>query len=162
MFKLDSPSKYSLFDAIHISKLFSSVQNSFWTHQFWCLLVLLPFFGFICSTWAKCFPLWTFFIWGYKKVTRGETGWIGRVRHEDQGIFDQKLLNMQRGVGRCAHKSPIMKWANALKKSSKKDSLKLNRLSQQPQLELWLWLDTGGLLEHSSSGGSLYYKGPAL
>ena len=34
-------------------------------------------------------------------------------------FFCQKLLNTQHGVGRCANKSP-MKWANALKESSKK------------------------------------------
>ena len=28
-------------------------------------------------------------------------------------MFGQKLLNIQHGVGRCAHKSLIMRWANA-------------------------------------------------
>ena len=46
--------------------------------------------------------------------------------HGVHAVFAQKLLNTQRGVGRCAHKSPIMKWANALKESSKKNSLKPN------------------------------------
>ena len=44
MLKLQSPSKYSPCDAIHLSRFFSTTQNSFWTHHFWCLLVLLPFF----------------------------------------------------------------------------------------------------------------------
>ena len=35
-------------------------------------------------------------------------------------LLDQKLLGTQHGVGRCACKLPIMKWANALKESSKK------------------------------------------
>ena len=43
-FKLQSPSKYSPFDAIHLSRLFSTAQNSFWTRWFWCLLVFLLFF----------------------------------------------------------------------------------------------------------------------
>ena len=30
-------------------------------------------------------------------------------------ILGQKLLNTQRSVGRCVHKSCIMKWANTLK-----------------------------------------------
>ena len=34
--------------------------------------------------------------------------------------FGQKLQNTQCGVGRCAHKSPIVKWTNTLKESSKK------------------------------------------
>ena len=34
-------------------------------------------------------------------------------------IFGQKLLNTQHGIGRYTGKSPIIKWANALKESSK-------------------------------------------
>ena len=33
---------------------------------------------------------------------------------EGHAVFGQKLLNSQRGVGRCTGKSPIMKWANML------------------------------------------------
>ena len=44
MFKLQSPSKYSLMQ--HLLRLFSTAWNSFWTHWF-CLLVLLPFFVFL-------------------------------------------------------------------------------------------------------------------
>ena len=40
-------------------------------------------------------------------------------------LFGQKLLNTQRGMGKCADKSPIMKETNALKESSK-NSLKPN------------------------------------
>ena len=47
--------------------IFFTAQNSFWTHQFWCLLALLPFFCFTSSTWAKHFPLRTFFIEGNRK-----------------------------------------------------------------------------------------------
>ena len=44
MFKLQSPSKWSPFYAIHLSRLFlPTAQNDFWTHQFWCLLMLLLF-----------------------------------------------------------------------------------------------------------------------
>ena len=35
-------------------------------------------------------------------------------------LFDQKLLNTQSSVGRCAPKAPVMKWAKALKESSEK------------------------------------------
>ena len=34
----------------------------------------------------------------------------------DHAVFGQKLLNSQCSVGRCAHKSPIMKWANVFSK----------------------------------------------
>ena len=51
----------------------STAQNSFWTLQFWCLLVLLPFFCFTSSTSSKCFPLRTFFIWG-----NGKKRWLGQ------------------------------------------------------------------------------------
>ena len=67
MFKLQSFSKYSPFDAIHLSRLFSTAQNSFWTHRFWYLSVLLLVFCFTSSTSVKCFPLRTFFIWGNKQ-----------------------------------------------------------------------------------------------
>ena len=40
--------------------------------------------------------------------------------HVDHATFDEKLLNTQYCVGRCACKSPIMKWAKMLKESSKK------------------------------------------
>ena len=33
---------------------------------------------------------------------------------QGHAVFAQKLLNTQCGVGRYAHKSPIMKWANVL------------------------------------------------
>ena len=98
MFKLQSPSKYSPFDAIHLSRCFfhcsEQVLNS---------LILIPssssaffFVCFTCSTLAKCFPLRALFIQGdKKKITQGEE-WIGRVGHG------------------CACKSFIMKWANSL------------------------------------------------
>ena len=54
-----------------------------------------------------------------KNLTRGEIGWTGRVGHRGHAVFGQKPLTAQCSVGRCARKSPIMKWANALKKSSK-------------------------------------------
>ena len=73
--------------------------------------------------------------------------------------FGQKLPNIQCGVVRHMRKSPSMKWANVLKESSKENSLKLNGASHNNTK--W-YTDTDGFLEHSPSGGSLYYKGPAL
>ena len=50
---------------------YSTAQNSFWTHQFWCLLVLLPFCCFTSSTSAKCSPLRTFSSGGTKTNCSG-------------------------------------------------------------------------------------------
>ena len=76
-------------------------------------------------------------------------------------FFGPKVLNTQCGVGRCTHKSLIMICANAFKESSikKKKSLKPNAASHKNAS--W-YTDTDGFLDHSRSGGSLLYKGPAL
>ena len=65
MFKLQSPSKYSPF-------VFSTAQNSFWTHRFWCLLVLLLFFV-LPLPHLQNVSLWgLFFIQGNKKCHLGQ------------------------------------------------------------------------------------------
>ena len=48
-----------------------------------------------------------------------------------------------------------------IEKVFKKNSLKLNAACHSPGNTLW-YTDTNGFLEHSTSGGSLYYKGPAI
>ena len=70
----------------------------------------------------------------------------GHVGHD---VFDQKLLTTQHSGGRCAQKSPIMKWVNLLKESSKKNSLKLNAASHYNAS--WC-AATDGLQEHSPGG----------
>ena len=139
------------------------------SEQFLNSSILMPFSAsaIFCSasfTSAKCFPLRTFFIQGNKnKVTRGKIRWIGRVGHQESCHFRSKTaqhLNTQCLLV-CAgalRNSPIMKWAKALKESSKKFTDAKHGLSQQCQLVP----DTGGFLEHSPSGGSLYCKGPVL
>ena len=134
---------------------FPTGQNSFWTHWIWCLLVLLPFFCFTSFTLAKCFPLRTFFIWEPKIVAQGEIEWIGRVGHGGHAVFGQTLLNTQCSVNRHTHKSPIVKWANALSLHKKFTEVECN-LSQQCQV---VYTDRDGFLEHLPSRGSLYYKG---
>ena len=132
--------------------------KSFWTYQFWWLLVLLLFFVSLLP-YHKMFPFEDFFHLGkQKKVTQGKIWWIGRLGRGEHAIFGQKLLNTPHGVSRCGHKSPIMKWVNALKESSEKSIKAGHSLSQQRQL----YTDTEGFLEHSRSGGSLSDKGPAL
>ena len=89
-------------------------------------LILMPFsasaffFYFTSSTSAKRFPLRTFFIQGTQKSCSGWNLWIRRMGHGGHAIFGQKLLITQCDVGKCAHKSPIIKWANTLKESSNK------------------------------------------
>ena len=81
-----------------------------------------------------------------------------RMRHGGHAVLGQKLLNTQHGVGRCSRKSPVMRWANTFR-VFEKSSLKLNAASHNSAS----WhTDTDGLLEHSPSRGSLYYKGPTL
>ena len=75
MFKLQSPSEYSPLDAIHLSRcFFSTAQNRFWTHLLWCLLVLLPFFGWFVSPLPhqQNVSLGGLFSSGETKASRGE------------------------------------------------------------------------------------------
>ena len=142
--------QYTYGDFFHCSKQFLNSS------------VLMPLsasvvFGFISSTSAKCFPLRTFFNQGNKKkVNWGEIRWLSRVEHGSHAVSGQKLLNSQCSLGRCARKSPIMKWANALKESSKKISLKLNATSHNNAS--W-YTGTDGFLGHSPSRESLYCEG---
>ena len=158
MLKLQSPSKYSPFDAIHLSRCFFHCSK-----QFLNLLTLMPFSA--SAIFVPSLPCWQnfpfediFHAQKHKKVAPGEVGWIGRVEHRPCAVFGQKLLNTQHSMGRCAHKSPIMKWAKSLKESSK-NALKLDTASHNNAS--W-YTDTDGFLEHSPSWGSLYYKGPTL
>ena len=118
MFKFQSPSKYSQFDAIHLLRCFFHCLK-----QYFNLQILMPFnastiFCFTSSTLAKHFPLRTSFHPENKqKVTQGEIRWTGRVGHGGHDAFGQKPLNTQHGVDRYAHKSPIVIWANTMKSS---------------------------------------------
>ena len=118
MFKLKSPSKYSLFDAIHLLR-----HSFYWSKQFLNSSNLIPFgasavFCFISSMSAKYFPLRTFFIQENKQTKKSLKVRLldqaNRVGHRTHAIFGQKLMNTQCGVSRWSHKSPIMKWGNVL------------------------------------------------
>ena len=87
-----------------------------------------------------------------KKVIQGKIRCIGKVGHWGHAVFGQKLLNIQHGVGRCAHKSVIIKWQTPWK-NPQKNSLKPNASS--PNNTSW-HTDTDGLLEHKLNTGSLY------
>ena len=83
---------------------------------------------------------------------------MGTVGHGSHAVFWSETAGCSVWCGQVC-KSPVMKWANMLKESSKKNSLKPNAASHNNAS--WS-TDTDGLLEHSPTGGSLYYKGPAL
>ena len=66
LLKLQSPSKHFPFDAIHLLRHFSTIQNSFWTRGFSCDLVLLPFFVAPLPHWQNV-ALWGLFSSGETK-----------------------------------------------------------------------------------------------
>ena len=138
MFKLHSLSKYCPFDAIPLLRCFSHCSEQFLNSLILMLFSASAIFCFSSSTSAKHVPLRPFFIQGNKKeVAWGKIRWIWRVGHEGHTVFGQKLLNTQCGVGRCARKSPIMKWANTWKESSKNFTEAERSLSQQRQPVHW-------------------------
>ena len=149
----------SPFDAEHLSRGLSTAQNGFWTHRFWCLLVLLRFLFHLFHI-SKIFPFEDFLHQGKQtKVTQGKIWSTGRMRHRGHAVLGQTPLDTQHSVGRCAHKSPIMKWANVLNLQKKK-SLKPNTASHSNAS--WC-TGTNGFLEHSPTRGSLYVlKGARL
>ena len=134
MFKLQSPSKYSIGDGIHLSRYFFPLLKTVSELiDFWCLLVLLllVYFCFFPHR-QQCFPLEIFFFWGNKQKGNKKVTWGWDRVNRKSGAwgschFSEKLLNTQWGVGRCPRKSPILKWANVL--SLQKNSLKLNAAS---------------------------------
>ena len=100
--------------------VFSTPQNSVWTHWFWCLLVLLLFFvsSFLIS---KTFCFEDIFHPG--KQTKSHSGWDW-VNRKDRAwgscCFLVKNCSTLSTVWAGACKSPITKWANTLKESSTK------------------------------------------
>ena len=107
---------YSSLDTIHQWRHFSHCSNVF-------IVIDFDAFYCFCLFWfhlfhiGKTFPFENFLYLGkqQKKSLRARIWSIGRVGHGDHTVFGQKLLNTQRSLGRCARKSPVMKWANALK-----------------------------------------------
>ena len=136
-FKLQSPSMYPPFDAARLVRRVLPCSELFWTCQLWCVLVLVLFFGSLVSTSAKLFPLRIFFHPGKQKKSLGERSGDREGRAQGHAAFGQKLMNTQCHVGRCAGKSPIVKWANMLKESSEKFTEAKHSLSQQRRLVHW-------------------------
>ena len=157
VFQFQSPSKYSQFDAIrlsrclfHHSKQFLDLNSS----------ILMPFsafavFCFTSSTLAKCFPLRTVIFWGNNK---------SHMRHDpvnrEGGAWGSRCFWSKTAQHRCACKSSIVKWASALKEFFKK--LNFAEPNTACHNNASWYTDPDGFPEHSPSEGSLSYKGPAL
>ena len=119
MFKLQSPSKYSPFDAIHLLSNFFHCWK-----QLLNSLTFMPFsvsaiFCFTSFTYWKMFPFEDFFHPRKQKSLK----WDQMNKECGAGgswNFWSKTANTQHAVSRWPHKSHILKWANALKESSNK------------------------------------------
>ena len=136
--------------------IFSTAQNSFWTRWFWRLSVLLPFFVQPLPHQPKCVPLRTFSSGKQtKKLLRPRSGEYGRW-----GIGVMPFL-----VKSCWTLSAV--WADDLINHSSKNgqthwkSLQKN-FTEVEHTTTSRFANTDGFLEHSPSGGSLYYKGLTL
>ena len=153
MFKLQLPSQFSPFDAIHLSRHFLHCSK-----QFLNLSTLMPFatsaiFCFTSFSSAQCFPLRTFFTQENKRSCSGQ----GQVNREG-GVPGSCWFGSNCWMLSVDRKSSTMKWANTLKEASKE----IHWHCTQSLSHVSWCTDTEGTLEHSPSGRSLYYKGPAL
>ena len=159
IFKLQSSSKYSPFDAVHLSRCLFHCSKQLLN---WFILMPLSVLQFLFHPFhiGRGFSFEEFCHPGKQKesLVAKSSRRIGRVGHRGHAILVQKLLNTQKGVGRCTSKSPIMKWAEVLK-VFKKHSPKLSTASHN---NVSYYTDTDGLLEHSFSRESLYYRGISL
>ena len=164
MFKLQSPSQDSPFDAIHLLRYFFHCSKLFLNSLILMSFSVLAIFLFYLFHMGKMFPFEDFFMagGGGRGINRSHSGWRGRVGYGGHAVFSQKLQNTQRGVGRCTCKSPIMKWANMLKESSKKIQINLLKPNAASHNTTSWYTDTDEFLEHSRSGESLCYKEPTL
>ena len=137
--------------------IFSTAENSFWTHWHLCLLVFLPFFVSPLSHIGKCFPLKTFFIQGNKSLS-SEIRWIRSEGQGDHEIFGQKLLTLS------------IAWIGVLLNHSSWNGQTLWKSLQKKihwsQMQPLTTTPAGTLIQkgfpHLLSGEILYYKGPAL
>ena len=142
----------------HHSKQFlnSSVLMSFSASAIFC---------FTSFTSAKCFPLRTFLSSRFGQDQMHKEGGA-----QNMPVFGQKPLNTRRSVVRCTRKSPIMKWAKALRESSKKIHwssawihwTSLKKFNAASHNNASWYTDIDGFLEHWPSGRSLCYPGPTL
>ena len=136
--------------------IFSTAQKSFWTHKFWCLVLLLFFVSPLPH--SQNISLWGLFSsWEIKKkVAWGEIVRIGRVDHRGHADFGWKfsvvwadtLVNHPSWNGQVHCKSLQKKFTEA---------------KPDPHNTASWYTDTDGFLGHSHCGRKpVYYKKPAL
>ena len=147
MFKLQSPSKYSPFDAAHLSRRFYCSKVS---ELVSCLLLRLSFLCFTSSTLAKHFPLRTFFIQGNKKSHSGWDWCTGAMPF----LTENWTLSMVWAGVLVNHRSQN---GQTHLKSLQKNSPKLNAAAHNNANR---YTDTDGFLEHSPSKAACTTRGP--
>ena len=104
--------------------------------------------------------LWGLFALGETKSSHSGWDWVNRKGGAWRSYsFWSKTAEHSAWCGQCAHKSPIMKWAKCWKRVFQKNFTEAERSLYNNAS--W-YTDTEGFLEHPPSGGSLYYKRPAL
>ena len=154
MFKLQSPSKYSLFATIHLSRLFSTAQ------KFLNLLILMSFSAsaFFCFTSSTLAKLFSFGKNKIKKSLRARSGEWGEGEPQGLCLFWSKTAEHSEQCGQVCLLFTHHEMGKCIG-SLNKNLLKLNAASHNHPS--W-YTETDGFLEHSLNGGSLYYKGPTL
>ena len=159
MFKLQSPSKYSPFDSVHLSRHFFPAQNSFWIHWFWYILVLLPFFVSLFHI-SKTFPFEDFF--SSRERKKSHLAW-DQVNREGGAWgscqFWSKTAEYSVQCGQVCLQTTHHEMGKCTERVFKQNSLKLNATSHNNGS---CYTYTDGFLEHPPSRGSLQYEGPAL
>ena len=101
-------------------------------------------FCFTSSTSAQCFPVRTLLIQGNKNKSPLGQNLVNREGGaQGSCCFWSKTAEHSARCGRYAHKSPIMKWANALRVFNK-NLLKPNAASHN---NVSWYMDTDGFLE---------------
>ena len=116
----------------------STAQNSFWIRQLWCLLVLLLFFVSRLPHWPNV-SLWGILsFWETKKIHLGQY----RVNREGGAwvswhFWSKNCWTLSAVWVGALGKSPVIKWAHWLKKSSKNFTEAEHSLSKYCQLVRW-------------------------
>ena len=138
--------------------VFPLLRTVFWTHQFWCLLVLLSFF-ISPLPHGQNVSLWGIFS---SRETKSPSGW-DQVNREGGAWgpcpFWSKTAEHSVWCRQVHSQITHNEMGKRVQRVFKKNSLKRNTASHNNAS--W-WTDPDGFLEHSPSRGSLYYKGPAL
>ena len=137
--------------------IFSTAQNSFWTHPVWCLLMLLPFFISLLSH-RQNVSFENFFHPRKSKKCLGIR--LGEYGGRDMESFSfwSKTAEQSAQCEQIALISHPSRNGQMCWQSSKKNSLKPNAASQTTLAGRYT--DTGGFLEHSPSREVCTTRGP--